>query len=57
MVHDQCRIFINNMPHKVSKGNNNKGAKELRTRAREGLSLLRSDVELHGREQKTIEHS
>ena len=39
MVQDQCKIFISNMLHKVSKGNNSKAAKELRTKAREGLNL------------------
>ena len=41
MVQDQCRIFINNMLHKVSKGNGSKASKGLRIRAREGLSLLK----------------
>ena len=57
MVQDQCRIFINSLLHKVFKGSSSKAAKELRTRAKEGTSLLRSRFELHGREQKTAKHS
>ena len=40
MVQDQCKIFINNMLHKLSKGSSNKATKELRTKAKEGPSLL-----------------
>ena len=40
-VLDQDRTIISSMLHKVSKGNSSKAAKELRARAKEGLSLLK----------------
>ena len=40
MVLDQDRTISNNMLHKVSKGNSSKAAKELRTKPKEGPSLL-----------------
>ena len=47
---DQDITISNNMLHKVSKASSSKAAKELRTRAKESPSLLRSNVDLHRRE-------
>ena len=39
---DLCRIISSNMVNMVSKDNNNRTAKGLRIRAREGLSLMKN---------------